>query len=119
MNPDEFFKIFIKIFSLVSVWHPYQRSKTVQVLYKIHYMIFVINTAMYTFFIIVNLYFFTDFSDLIYRLYTAMKKAAFTVKVLNNFFNNKSIQIIQKMPNEFVVFSSDEDESIEKNRKAN
>lgn len=63
---------------------------------------------------VANLYFLTDFSDLTYRLFMSSTKVAFTMKVLNHFFNNKSIQKIRKMHKEFEILSPHEDESIQK-----
>lgn len=95
------------------LWKPFNRSKLEMSLYCIYSVVFLfIFSLLYTFFMVCNIFFLTDFSDLTNRLFMSLTETALVIKIINFFVYNDEWQQINEEIQNFRIKSKNEGQMV-------
>lgn len=96
------------------LWKPFNGSKLQMASYCSYSVVFLfIFSVLYTFFMVCNIFFLTDFSDLTNRLFMSLTEAALVIKVINFFIYNDEWQHIYNDIRDFGIKTSEERQIVE------
>lgn len=105
---------FYKIMWILGLWKPYNESQLKMASYFIYSSVLILFfPIIYAFFMVCDIFFLTNFSDLSDRLYMSLVEIALLIKVLHFVMYNAEWQLIFKEIKEFRINSDEEQEIVE------
>lgn len=115
LNTDRVTKYFYTAFFLTGIWRPFRASRPIRLLYDIFGVtcIFVFS-IFFACSLLVNLMMNLKAPGLTNRLFITVQVLSFTYKVTNIFINNANCQKIRETLNNFLLYSSAEEDLLRK-----
>lgn len=107
-------KFLCNFLRILGLWKPFDKSKLQIVIYSMYAVIFLSAfIVVYISFMVLNIFFLTDFKDFSNRIYISLTGLALAIKVINFFMENNDWQNVYTGIKEFRVKSNTERQTVE------